>query len=138
METNCNVTFSQLDSTISSATSLSVLNIVLNPHPTILKDSKKLNMLKKWERKFKEGTCNESGINVKLEVKEHNLSSNITHYVIDDSMIANSLQTSGKLYSAPVYESLVMGSWILNFQWIMDSLTEGKILNEDNYLVSNF
>ena len=46
METNCDVTCSQLDSTISSATSLMVQNIIVNPHPLILKDPKKISILK--------------------------------------------------------------------------------------------
>ena len=137
LETNCDITCSQLDSTISSATSLSSQKIVLNPHPLILKDLKKLSTLKKWERKFKDGNCDASRITVKLELKENNLPVNVTHYVIDDSLDSDMMEESGHSYSVPLYESLVMGAWILNFQWIEECLSKGNLVNEDPYVVSN-
>ena len=119
METNCDVTCSQLDSTISSATSHMAQNIVVNPHPLILKDPKKMNILKKWERKFKDGNYNESRVTVKLENKELDISPNVTHYLIDDIKDSDMHQAYSKTYSTPLYESLVMGAWVLNFHWII-------------------
>ena len=138
LDTNCDITCSQLDSTISSATSLSSQKIVLNPHPSILKDFKKLSTLKKWERKFKDGNHDASRVAVKLELKQNNLPVNLTHYVIDDSLDSDMMEKADQSYSVPLYESLVMGAWILNFQWIEDCLSKENIVNEDPYVVSKF
>ena len=135
LETNCDITCSQLDSTITSAASISARNIIVNPDPSILKHTKKLNILRKWERKFKEGNCVDLNITVKLELKDHNLATNVTHYVIDDINDCGMTETDVTLYSTPFYESLIMGAWILNFQWITDSLDNDEILNEEKYKV---
>ena len=136
METNCDVTCSQLDSTISSATSLMVQNIIVNPHPLILKDPKKISILKKWEKKFKDGN-NESRITVKLENRELNLNPNVTHYVINDINDSDMHEAYSRIYSTPLYESLIMGAWVINFQWITDCLKKDEILNEEDYQVRN-
>ena len=86
---------------------------------------------------FKDGNCDASRITVKLELKENNLPANVTHYVIDDSLDSDMIDESGLSYSVPLYESLVMGAWILNFQWVEDCLRKENILNEDPYVVSN-
>ena len=138
METESEVTPSQLDSTISSA---SVINkpIILNPHPLVLGNQEKMKILRKWERKFKDGTGNESRSGaVKLETKFKELSQNVTHFVVDDFGSWDKSVNYHGCYSTPLFEAMLMGAWILDFKWITNCLEEEEIVNEEHYAVSNF
>ena len=136
METESEITPSQLDSTISSA---SVINqpIILNPHPLILKNQENMKILRKWERKFKDGMGNEPrSCAVKLETKDKELSQNITHFVVEDFGSWDKTVNCDGCYSTPLFEALLMGAWILDFKWITDCLKEEQLLNEELYAVS--
>lgn len=140
METDCEITNTQLDTTISSAASLVIQAIVVNPHPLISRNQEKLIILRKWERKFKDGNVDDPKSSVKLEMKEVNLSPNVTHYVVfeNDNENCDKLEIYDRSYSTPLFEALLMGAWILKFQWITDSLKEGRMLSEEVYQVSNY
>ena len=140
METDCEITNTQLDTTISSAASLVIQAIVVNPHPLISRNQEKLNLLRKWEKKFKDGNADESKSSVKLELKNSNISQNVTHYVVfeNDNENCDKLEIYDRSYSTPLFEALLMGAWILKFQWITDSLREGRMLGEESYQVSHY
>ena len=140
METDCEITNTQLDTTISSAASLVTQEIVVNPHPLVSKNQEKLSILRKWERKFKDGNVNEPKSSVKLEMKDFNLSQNVTHYIVfeNDDQNCDKLEIYDSSYSTPLFEAVLMGAWVLKFQWITDSLKQGRMLSEDSYQVSIF
>ena len=130
------VTNSQLETTISSTTSLVPRMILLNPDPSISKNQAKMKALKQWEKKFKDGYSNQTQrCAVKIELKEIKLSQSLTHFVVDDVNFDNPTNENSS-YSTPLFEALLMGAWILSYRWITDCLQEGKILDEEKYIVS--
>ena len=130
------VTNSQLETTISSTTSLVPRMILLNPDPSISKNQAKMKALKQWEKKFKDVYSNQTQkCAVKMELKEIKLSQSLTHFVVDDVNFDNPTNENSS-YSTPLFEALLMGAWILSYRWITDCLQEGKILDEEKYIVS--
>ena len=130
------VTNSQLETTISSTTSLVPKMILLNPDPSISKNQAKMKALKQWEKKFKDVYSNQmQRCAVKMELKEIKLSQSLTHFIIDDDNFDKPTNENSS-YSTPLFEALLMGAWILSYRWITDCLKEGKILDEEKYIVS--
>ena len=138
METESEITHSQLDSTISSSIDVNQ-PIIANPHPLILRDQGKMKLLQKWERKFKEGMINSSrSCQVKLETKDKDISQNVTHFIVEDLGSWEKTVNIDGCYSAPLYQALLMGAWILDFNWITSCLKDEQILDEEQYVVSNY
>ena len=54
---------------------------------------------------------------------------------MDDIKDSDMHQAYSKTYSTPLYESLIMGAWVLNFHWITDSINQDEILREEEYQV---
>ena len=95
-----------------------------------------MKALKQWEKKFKDVYSNQmQRCAVKMELKEIKLSQSLTHFVIDDENFDNPTNENSS-YSTPLFEALLMGAWILSYRWITDCLKEGKILDEEKYIVS--
>ena len=138
METDCEITNTQLDTTISSAASHVIQPIVVNPHPLVSRNPEKAHILRKWERKFKDGNIQEQKSSVRIEMKDSNLSQNVTHFIVfeNDNENYDKLEIYDRSFSTSLFEALLLGAWILKFQWITDSLKEGRMLNEEAYQVS--
>lgn len=95
-----------------------------------------MNALKQWEKKFKDVYSNQTQrCAVKIELKEIKLSQSLTHFVVDDVNFDNPTNENSS-YSTTLFEALLMGAWILSYRWITDCLQEGKILDEEKYIVS--
>ena len=110
--------------------------ILLNPDPSISKNQDKMKALKQWEKKFKDGCSKKrQACSVKIELKGIKLSQSLTHFVVDDVNSDNPINEDSS-YSTPLFEALLMGAWILSYRWITDCLKEGKILDEEKYIVS--
>ena len=95
-----------------------------------------MKALKQWEKKFKDVYSNQmQRCAVKMELKEIKLSQSLTHFIIDDENFDKPTNENSS-YSTPLFEALLMGAWILSYRWITDCLKEGKILDEEKYIVS--
>ena len=135
-EAECEMTCSQLDSTISTISSISQ-PIVINPHPLILRDQKKMEILRKWEKKFKTGGMGDSRLcTVKLETNVADLNKNLTHFIVESFDDWDVIVNYNGCYTTSYYEALLMGSWIVSFDWIKSCLKEGEITDEEQYVVS--
>ena len=130
-ETESEITCSQLDSTISNNSSINSESILLNPHPRILQDVKKMELLRKWEKWFKNSDCRS---NIRVESKSADLNPNLTHFLVDEEDGVCSNDENGD-YCVPYYEALLSGAWIIKFEWVKTCCKKGQIVEEDSFVV---